>query len=69
MNGLERRVVSLETRRSRRPFARLNDAELDALMRAELRVFMAATPERCPEDVRAEVDAFLAADDAEGPQA
>lgn len=69
MNGLERRVVSLEIRRSRRPFAHLGDADLVALFGAELAAFMSATPERCPAEVRGEVDAVLANGEGEDPQA
>jgi hypothetical protein len=67
MSLLGRRVEKLEGTAKGRRFWRLSDADLDARLRAELGAFMAATPDRCPDDIRGEVLAFLAADDAEAP--
>ena len=62
MNGLERRVVSLERRRNRSPCAHLSDTGLDAAMRDGFGAWRRDKPDACPVDLRAEVDAFVAAE-------
>ena len=69
MSTLHRRLLRLETADRRHVFAHLSDSKLDALLRAELAAWLRDDPQACPADARAEVLAFVAAEDAEGMRA
>ncbi|MBD0274244.1 MAG: hypothetical protein ICV73_20220 [Acetobacteraceae bacterium] len=66
MNTLNRRLLRLEAANGRRLFRHLGDADLDAMLVAELRAWLGTQPADCPGDLRAEVLAFVAAHDEEG---
>ena len=63
MNPLRRRLLRLETVNGRHTFAHLTDGEVDARLRAELAAWIRDDPDACPEPVRAEVAAFLTAEE------
>ncbi len=69
MSALRRRLLHLEGSRGRRGLSDLPDGELDARLRAGLAAWLRDDPQACPADVRAEVLAFVAAEDAEGMRA
>ncbi len=69
MKPLHRRLLRLEAVNGRHLFAHLSDDELDRQLRAELAAWLRDDPQACPADVRAEVLAFVAAEDAEGMRA
>ncbi len=69
MSALHRRLLRLEAADGRRVFTHLSASELDARLRAELAAWLRDDPQACPADVRAEVLAFVGAEDAEGMRA
>ena len=62
---LQGRVLKLEAAHGRRLFRGVSDDDLDAMLKAELRAWLATQPDACPEPLRAEVLAFVGAHDAE----
>ena len=66
MTALHRRLLRLETADGRHRFRPLGDDELDRRLRAELAEWLRTEPAACPEPVRAEVLAFVGAQDAKG---
>ena len=66
MSALQRCLLRLETDNGRHAFAHLADGELDRRLRAELGEWQRAEPVACPAEVRAEVLAFVGAQDVKG---
>ena len=66
MNSLHRRLVRLEAMNGRRAYRHLSDEQLDAALAAALADWLLADPDACPRDLKAEVLAFIGAQDEEG---
>ena len=64
MKALHGRILRLETAAGRRLFRHVGDADLDAMLATELRAWLDTQPTDCPEDLRADLLAFIDAHDA-----